>query len=86
MQATDVEVFKHSIKKPGCGRDVYAYLRADAELSITCPSQIVVLGDRLLTDIVMANLLGCWAIWLKDGVVKDESLVRSDRIPKNVGG
>lgn len=39
--------------------------------------QIAVVGDRLLTDMCLANEMGSWGIWVKDGVVdlKSKSVV-----------
>lgn len=31
--------------------------------------QIAVVGDRLLTDMCLANEMGSWGVWVKDGVV-----------------
>jgi len=42
---------------------------------ITHPSQIVVIGDRLFTDVVMANMMGARAIWIKEGAVRDHGFV-----------
>ena len=39
------------------------------------PSQIVVIGDRLFTDVMLANMMGAWSIWVKDGVVRDDGVV-----------
>lgn len=73
--ATGVKVFKHSTKKPGCGMEVFNYLRMTPELGVKHPSQVAVVGDRLFTDIMMANMIGAWAIWIKDGVVMQEGPV-----------
>ena len=72
---TGVSVFRHRTKKPGCGKEVFRHLQASANLGITHPGQVVVIGDRLLTDVVMANLMGSWAVWIKDGVVPERGLV-----------
>jgi len=42
---------------------------------ITHPSQVVIIGDRLFTDVVMANMMGARAIWIKEGVVRDTGFV-----------
>ena len=44
-------------------------------MEITSPAQIAVVGDRLFTDVMMANLMGSRAIWVKDGVVPTTSVV-----------
>ena len=78
-EATGVEVFRHSTKKPGCGLDVFKYLQKIAKIRVKHPSQVVVVGDRLLTDVVMANRMGSWSIWIKDGVVESSGLVSEDK-------
>lgn len=42
---------------------------------MTSASQIAVVGDRLFTDVVMANLMGSHGVWIKDGVVAEKSIV-----------
>ena len=74
-QATGVKVFKHSTKKPGCGPDVFKHLQAIPKIRVKHPSQVAVVGDRLLTDVVMASTIGSWSIWIKDGVVENNGFV-----------
>lgn len=74
--ATGVKVLRHSTKKPGCGRQILDYFYDTPDSNVTLPSQIAVVGDRLSTDVVMANMMGSWSIWVKDGVVREKSLVR----------
>ena len=59
----------HSEKKPGCGAEVMEYFRSHPETGVTSPSQVAIVGDRLTTDIMMANMMGSWGFWVKDGVV-----------------
>jgi phosphatidylglycerophosphatase GEP4 len=42
--------------------------------------QIAIVGDRLLTDMCLANEMGSWGVWVKDGVVdlKSKSVVSSN--------
>ena len=44
------------------------------------PDQIAIVGDRLLTDMCLANEMGSWGVWVKDGVVdlKSKSVVSSN--------
>lgn len=42
------------------------------ETGVTRPDQIAIVGDRLTTDVMMANLMGSYAIWVKDGIVPFE--------------
>ena len=39
------------------------------------PSHIAVVGDRLFTDVMMANMMGSWSIWVRDGVEEERSPV-----------
>lgn len=34
---------------------------------------IAIVGDRLLTDMCLANEMGSWGVWVKDGIVPFES-------------
>lgn len=73
--ATGVTVLRHSTKKPGCGARVLNYFRNAPDVDVTSPSQIAVVGDRLFTDVMMANMMGSWGVWVKDGVVQEKSFV-----------
>ncbi|KAI0150153.1 HAD-superfamily phosphatase [Xylariaceae sp. FL1272] len=66
--ATGVFVLPHSTKKPGCKDEIMAHFREHPETGVTHPSEIVVIGDRLMTDMMLANMMGSWGIWIKDGV------------------
>ncbi|MCJ1463521.1 hypothetical protein MMC07_002129 [Pseudocyphellaria aurata] len=74
--ATGVKVLRHGTKKPGCGPQILDYFYDAPDSNVTLPSQIAVVGDRLSTDVVMANMMGSWSIWVKDGVIREKSLVR----------
>ena len=84
-RATGVKVFRHKTKKPGCGPQVFEFLRNESGNEVTRPSQIAVIGDRLSTDIMMANMSGFWGLWIKDGVVPEKSFVRLFYSWENVG-
>lgn len=75
-EATGIKVLRHSIKKPGCGSEILDYFRNLPDTRNISPRQIVVVGDRLLTDVMMANMMGSWSIWVKNGVVQ-KNFVRS---------
>ena len=77
---TGVKVLRHSTKKPGCHSEIMDYLRNAPDARVTSPAQVAVVGDRLFTDVMMANMMGSHGIWVKDGVVPDQSLV-SDACP-----
>ena len=81
---TGVSVLRHSTKKPGCGSEVLQYFRSQPESGVTKPSQIAIVGDRLFTDVMMANLMGSWSVWIKDGVVEEKGLVRTNLFPRQV--
>lgn len=68
-KSTGVNVLAHSVKKPGCGDEILSYFRQHPETGVTSPHQIAVVGDRLATDMMLANLMGSWGIWIRDGVV-----------------
>ncbi|KAL2760680.1 hypothetical protein ACRALDRAFT_1053682 [Sodiomyces alcalophilus JCM 7366] len=67
--ATGLTVLSHATKKPGCGSDIMEYFRQHPETGVSHPSQIAIVGDRLATDVMMANMMGSWGFWVKDGVV-----------------
>lgn len=68
-KATGVTVLSHNTKKPGCGAEIMEYFQKHPETGVTSPSQIAVVGDRLSTDMMLANMMGSYGIWIKDGVV-----------------
>lgn len=70
--STGVKVFKHSSKKPGCYREIMQYVEARGLASH--PSEVAVVGDRLMTDVAMANLMGASSVWVRDGVVPNASV------------
>lgn len=65
---TGVKVLRHSTKKPGCKEEVMAYFKAHPDSGVTRPDQIAIVGDRLSTDVMMANLMGGYGVWVRDGV------------------
>ncbi|KAK7530848.1 mitochondrial PGP phosphatase [Phyllosticta citribraziliensis] len=69
---TGVQVLVHNTKKPGCAPEVLAHLLSTPESGVTAPSQVAVVGDRLFTDVMTANLMGARAVWIRDGVVGRE--------------
>ena len=68
---TGVRVLRHSTKKPACASDILDHFKG----RIDSPSQIAVIGDRLFTDAIMANAMGAWSIWIREGAVPDRGLV-----------
>ncbi|KAF2011227.1 HAD-superfamily phosphatase [Aaosphaeria arxii CBS 175.79] len=70
---TGVKVLQHSTKKPGCKAEVFEWFKKNSDSGVTSPSQIAVVGDRLFTDVMMANLMGGYGFWIKDGVIERKS-------------
>ncbi|OQU97448.1 hypothetical protein CLAIMM_03377 [Cladophialophora immunda] len=52
-------------KKPFCGPDILQYFRDHGVTQD--PKEIVVVGDRLATDVLLAREMGSWSIWTRDG-------------------
>ncbi|KAM3505671.1 hypothetical protein MY10362_002823 [Beauveria mimosiformis] len=69
QRSTGVHVLPHAVKKPGCGPEIMAYFEKHPETGVTDPSQVAVVGDRLTTDMMLANMMGGWGFWIRDGVV-----------------
>lgn len=84
--ATSVEVLRHSTKKPGCGAQILKHFIERSDTGVTKPSQIAVVGDRLSTDVLMANMNGFWGLWVKNGVVPEKSIVRSGFLRRDSPG
>lgn len=72
---TGVKVLRHSTKKPGCHAEIMDFFRNAPETGVTRESQIAVVGDRLFTDVLMANMMGSYGVWIKDGAVEDHGIV-----------
>ncbi|KAF1960968.1 HAD-superfamily phosphatase [Byssothecium circinans] len=70
---TGVKVLRHSTKKPGCKDEVLSYFKQQSDSGVTSPSHIAVVGDRLFTDVMMANLMGGYGLWIKDGIIERKS-------------
>jgi phosphatidylglycerophosphatase GEP4 len=68
-KATGVIVLRHPTKKPGCHSTILSHLMSSPDSGVTHPSQIAIVGDRLFTDVMMANMMGSYSIWVRDGVV-----------------
>lgn len=66
-----VAVLIHETKKPGCYPEIQSHF---AERGIL-PHEIIIVGDRLFTDILMANMMGSWGLWLLDGVKQSHKLL-----------
>ncbi|EMC98185.1 hypothetical protein BAUCODRAFT_574250 [Baudoinia panamericana UAMH 10762] len=72
---TGVKVLRHLVKKPGCHAEIMEYFRNAPDAQVTSPAQVAIVGDRLFTDVLMANMMGSRSVWVKDGVVPDHGLL-----------
>lgn len=70
---TGVPVLRHSTKKPGCSAEIMEYFKSNKICEN--PSEVAVVGDRLFTDIIMANMMGATGVWVSVGVKQSESLI-----------
>ena len=61
---TGVSVLRHSTKKPGCHGEIMMYFRSAPDAGVTSPDQVAVVGDRLFTDVMMANVMGSYGTYL----------------------
>ena len=52
-------------KKPFCGPDLLEYFKKHGVTEN--PAEIVVVGDRLATDVLLAREMGSWSLWCRDG-------------------
>lgn len=72
---TGVKVLRHSTKKPGCHEEIMQHFTRSPDSGVTQTSQVAIVGDRLFTDVMMANMMGSYGVWVKDGVVPDHGIV-----------
>lgn len=72
-EATGVKVLRHSTKKPGCHHEIMEYFINNGVCKV--PEEVAVVGDRLFTDVLMANMMGAWSVWISNGVFRSESLI-----------
>lgn len=71
-KSTGVRVLHHEVKKPGCYNEVVASLKSNGVIQDA--KEIAVVGDRLMTDVVMANFMGAQSVWIREGVVPNPSI------------
>ncbi|RKF80678.1 Phosphatidylglycerophosphatase GEP4, mitochondrial [Golovinomyces cichoracearum] len=73
QKATGVRVLRHAIRKPGCHAEILEYFRHQCPgVNITRPDQIAIVGDRITTDVMLANVMGSYAVWVQNGIVPRE--------------
>lgn len=66
-----VDVLRHSTKKPGCHVEIMDYFKKNGVT--TDPREVAVVGDRLFTDVLMANMMCARAVWISEGVFLSNS-------------
>jgi FMN phosphatase YigB (HAD superfamily) len=71
---------RRRLQKPGCHGEIMEYFYKHKDSGVTSPSQVAIVGDRLMTDMMMANVMGSYGVWVRDGVAE------SGRPPNLVGG
>ena len=52
-----------------------AYFKQHPDAGVTSPNQVAIVGDRLFTDVMMANMMGSYGFWIRDGVIERKSFV-----------
>lgn len=72
---TGVTVLRHATKKPGCHVEIMDYFCSKPDCQVTKPEQVAIVGDRLFTDMLMANMMGAHSVWVRGGVVEDRNIV-----------
>lgn len=70
-EKTGVVVLRHPTKKPGCFNEILDYFK---QQGIHNANEIIVVGDRLFTDMLMANMMGSYGLWLSDGVEQSQKI------------
>ncbi|KAI9506910.1 hypothetical protein GGI25_000060 [Coemansia spiralis] len=68
-RALGVPVLRHAVKKPGCAAEILEKLGQMA-CQAAGPGHIAVVGDRLATDIVLANKAHMLAIWTTEIIAR----------------
>lgn len=85
LQHLEIPVFRADPqkRKPFCGPDVLAWFRERGVVSSA--DEIVVVGDRLGTDVLMAAQMGAWSVWCKNGVTHGVDQ-KADRVDMDYRG
>ncbi|KAK2602538.1 hypothetical protein N8I77_009058 [Diaporthe amygdali] len=84
-KTTGVTVLSHRVKKPGCGSEIMEYFHKHPETGVSSPSQVAIVGDRLFTDMMLANTMGSYGLWIKDGVVPLQQKSIFSRMEQKLG-
>ncbi|KAJ0117200.1 hypothetical protein J7T55_003617 [Diaporthe amygdali] len=85
QKTTGVTVLSHRVKKPGCGSEIMEYFHKHPETGVSSPSQVAIVGDRLFTDMMLANTMGSYGLWIKDGVVPLQQKSIFSRMEQKLG-
>lgn len=61
------------------------YFKKHPETGVTNPGHVAFVGDRLTTDMMLANMTGGWGFWVKDGVIPlEKKSIVSSCLPLNL--
>ena len=66
-----VDVLRHSTKKPGCHEEILDYFSTNGITNN--PNEIDVVGDRVFTVFIMANMMRSMALFISEGVFLSNS-------------
>lgn len=61
-------ILKHNHKKPGCNQQIIHHFESMHGIGNVKSEEIAVIGDRLFTDVLMANQMGSLAVYLQQGI------------------
>jgi len=67
--STVLPILKHNYKKPGCKENITEYFQKLHGDDSVKNENIAVIGDRLFTDVLMANQMGSVGVYLQQGVL-----------------
>ncbi|KAL6926040.1 hypothetical protein ACO0SA_000650 [Hanseniaspora valbyensis] len=83
-QHKDINIILHNKKKPGCQEEILDYFIKEKKLC-DHPSEIAIIGDRLLTDVLMGNMMKAFPVYLQTGVHLNEKnvLIKLEQILYN---
>lgn len=77
-ESTGVSVLRHKTKKPGCTNEILEYFYKNK--IINSPDEVAVIGDRLFTDVMMANMMGSYSVWIREGVkLSNNPIIKFER-------
>lgn len=68
-----IHVLDHQTKKPGCHQQILDHFISKGIVSDA--TEVAIVGDRLFTDVLMANMMGSYGVWLSEGVERSEKVI-----------